>query len=100
MLLPVLALGLAAKVSAGQRRHTWRSTGTIAARARASDIDGNRGLYTDNSKHREHPIITKILTIPLVGCTDLNGTALGDLTDLRFDHPYRTSPTGLLAAAY
>eukprot|EP00965_Chrysotila_dentata_P193199 6175605-Pleurochrysis_carterae.AAC.2 len=33
--------------------------------------------------------------MPLVGGADLNGTASGDPTDLRFDHPsYRTSPTG------
>eukprot|EP00965_Chrysotila_dentata_P071282 2355434-Pleurochrysis_carterae.AAC.1 len=31
----------------------------------------------------------------LVGGADLNGTASGDQTDLRFDRPYRASPTGL-----
>eukprot|EP00965_Chrysotila_dentata_P152474 5039037-Pleurochrysis_carterae.AAC.4 len=33
--------------------------------------------------------------MPLVGGADVNGTASGDPTDLRFDRPYRSSPTGL-----
>eukprot|EP00965_Chrysotila_dentata_P234711 6200339-Pleurochrysis_carterae.AAC.1 len=33
--------------------------------------------------------------MPLVGGADLNGTASGDPSDLRFNHPYRASPTGL-----
>eukprot|EP00965_Chrysotila_dentata_P234795 6200384-Pleurochrysis_carterae.AAC.1 len=33
--------------------------------------------------------------MPLVGGADLNGTASGDSTDLRFNRPYRASPTGL-----
>eukprot|EP00965_Chrysotila_dentata_P122630 4053329-Pleurochrysis_carterae.AAC.1 len=33
--------------------------------------------------------------MPLVGGADLNGTASGDPTDLRFDRPCRASPTGL-----
>eukprot|EP00965_Chrysotila_dentata_P034477 1147372-Pleurochrysis_carterae.AAC.1 len=37
-----------------------------------------------------------MLTMPLVGGADLNGAASGDPTDLRFDRPYRESPTGLL----
>eukprot|EP00965_Chrysotila_dentata_P153275 5065818-Pleurochrysis_carterae.AAC.2 len=32
--------------------------------------------------------------MPLVGGKDLNGTASGDPTDLRFNRPYRASPTG------
>eukprot|EP00965_Chrysotila_dentata_P039187 1302559-Pleurochrysis_carterae.AAC.1 len=32
----------------------------------------------------------------LVGGADLNGTASGDPSDLRFDRPYRASPTGLI----
>eukprot|EP00965_Chrysotila_dentata_P036409 1212411-Pleurochrysis_carterae.AAC.3 len=37
-----------------------------------------------------------MLTIPLLaGGADLNGTASGDLTDLRFNHPYRACPSGL-----
>eukprot|EP00965_Chrysotila_dentata_P254569 6211922-Pleurochrysis_carterae.AAC.2 len=39
-----------------------------------------------------------MLTMPLVGGADLNGTASGDPTDLRFNHPYRASPTGLHVA--
>eukprot|EP00965_Chrysotila_dentata_P036909 1228299-Pleurochrysis_carterae.AAC.1 len=34
--------------------------------------------------------------MPLVGGADLNGTASGDPTDVRFNHPYRASPTGLI----
>eukprot|EP00965_Chrysotila_dentata_P022116 732080-Pleurochrysis_carterae.AAC.1 len=34
--------------------------------------------------------------MPLVGGADLNGTAFGDPNDLRFNHPYRASPTGLI----
>eukprot|EP00965_Chrysotila_dentata_P076481 2525569-Pleurochrysis_carterae.AAC.1 len=34
----------------------------------------------------------------LVGGADLSGTASGDPTDLRFDRPYRASPTGLTKA--
>eukprot|EP00965_Chrysotila_dentata_P063060 2089022-Pleurochrysis_carterae.AAC.1 len=33
--------------------------------------------------------------MPLMGGVDLNGTASGDPTNLRFDRPYRASPTGL-----
>eukprot|EP00965_Chrysotila_dentata_P252580 6210761-Pleurochrysis_carterae.AAC.3 len=33
--------------------------------------------------------------MPLVGGADLNGTASGDPTDLRFNRPCRASPTGL-----
>eukprot|EP00965_Chrysotila_dentata_P254268 6211819-Pleurochrysis_carterae.AAC.1 len=33
--------------------------------------------------------------MPLVGGADLNGTASGDPTSLRFDRPNRASPTGL-----
>eukprot|EP00965_Chrysotila_dentata_P094016 3107249-Pleurochrysis_carterae.AAC.2 len=33
--------------------------------------------------------------MPLVGGADPNGTASGDPTDLRFNRPYRASPTGL-----
>eukprot|EP00965_Chrysotila_dentata_P257580 6212933-Pleurochrysis_carterae.AAC.2 len=33
--------------------------------------------------------------MPLVGGADLNGTASGDPTDLRFNRSYRASPTGL-----
>eukprot|EP00965_Chrysotila_dentata_P259811 6213688-Pleurochrysis_carterae.AAC.1 len=33
--------------------------------------------------------------MPLVKGADLNGTASGDPTDLRFNRPYRASPTGL-----
>eukprot|EP00965_Chrysotila_dentata_P044778 1488414-Pleurochrysis_carterae.AAC.3 len=34
--------------------------------------------------------------MPFVGRADLNGTASGDPTNLRFDRPCRASPTGLL----
>eukprot|EP00965_Chrysotila_dentata_P176290 5821199-Pleurochrysis_carterae.AAC.1 len=37
-----------------------------------------------------------MLTMPLVGGADLNGTASGDPTDLRFNRLYRASPTGLM----
>eukprot|EP00965_Chrysotila_dentata_P112851 3728833-Pleurochrysis_carterae.AAC.1 len=33
--------------------------------------------------------------MPLVGGADPNGTASGDPIDLRFNRPYRASPTGL-----
>eukprot|EP00965_Chrysotila_dentata_P054885 1822214-Pleurochrysis_carterae.AAC.3 len=35
-----------------------------------------------------------MLTMPLVGGADLNGTASSDSTDLRFNRPYRARPTG------
>eukprot|EP00965_Chrysotila_dentata_P169954 5609997-Pleurochrysis_carterae.AAC.3 len=35
------------------------------------------------------------MTMPLVGSTDLTGTASGVPTDLRFDRLYRANPTGL-----
>eukprot|EP00965_Chrysotila_dentata_P065731 2178006-Pleurochrysis_carterae.AAC.1 len=34
------------------------------------------------------------MTTPLVGGADLNGTAFGDPTNLRFDRLYRASPIG------
>eukprot|EP00965_Chrysotila_dentata_P234496 6200211-Pleurochrysis_carterae.AAC.1 len=34
--------------------------------------------------------------MPLVGGADLHGKASGDPTNLRFNRPYRASPTGLL----
>eukprot|EP00965_Chrysotila_dentata_P240586 6203794-Pleurochrysis_carterae.AAC.6 len=37
--------------------------------------------------------------MPLVGGADLNGTASNDPTDLRFNRPYRASPTGLKLAS-
>eukprot|EP00965_Chrysotila_dentata_P004751 155218-Pleurochrysis_carterae.AAC.2 len=33
--------------------------------------------------------------MPFVGGTDLNGTASGNPTDLRFERPHGASPTGL-----
>eukprot|EP00965_Chrysotila_dentata_P181807 6001788-Pleurochrysis_carterae.AAC.1 len=38
--------------------------------------------------------------MPLVGGADLNGTASGDPTDIRFNRPYRASPTGLIYHPY
>eukprot|EP00965_Chrysotila_dentata_P157625 5207355-Pleurochrysis_carterae.AAC.1 len=37
--------------------------------------------------------------MPLVGGTDLNGTASGNPTDLRFKRPYRASPTELIVSS-
>eukprot|EP00965_Chrysotila_dentata_P240120 6203517-Pleurochrysis_carterae.AAC.4 len=34
--------------------------------------------------------------MPIVEGADLTGTAFGNPIDLRFDRPYRASPTGLL----
>eukprot|EP00965_Chrysotila_dentata_P171630 5664156-Pleurochrysis_carterae.AAC.1 len=63
------------------------------ARPRLSDAPARR---------RAAPLLAIILllTVPLVGDADPNGTASGDPTDLRFDRPYRAnSPIGLPAAA-
>eukprot|EP00965_Chrysotila_dentata_P160253 5292078-Pleurochrysis_carterae.AAC.2 len=64
-----------------------RSTGTPPRSTIASVRIAN------DSKHRE--TIIQIITTPLVGGADRNGTAFSDPTDLRSDHAYRASPTDL-----
>eukprot|EP00965_Chrysotila_dentata_P259762 6213670-Pleurochrysis_carterae.AAC.1 len=44
-------------------------------------------IHLYHAKHREYPRTVYMLTMPLVGGADLNGTASGDPTDLRFNRP-------------